>query len=156
MIATTGQVLADAKAEGIVSRNVAESVNRVSVPHVSVPHKDADTCTEAEVSTFLGAIEGHRLAHAWELALSGLRRGELAGLRWLDFDFDAKMLAIANKRVAARGRTVENDPKSAAPRRMLPLQEWLVNVLRSAKAQQAARTLGARGEYWRMGVRSQQ
>lgn len=136
VIATIGQVLADAKAQGIVSRNVAEVVNRVSVPH-----RDVDTYTEAEVSDLLSAVDGHRLADAWGLALCGLRRGEVAGLRWSDIDFDAKTPVIANNRVSAGGRTVENDPKSAASRRRLPLPERLVSVLRSAKAQQAAERL---------------
>ncbi|BBA90817.1 tyrosine-type recombinase/integrase [Mycobacterium pseudoshottsii] len=145
VIATIGQVLADAKVQGIVPRNVAEVVNRVSVPH-----KDVDTYTEAEVSDLLGAIDGHRLAHAWELALSGLRRGEVVGLYWSDIDFDAKTLAITNNWVSAAGRTVENDPKSAASRRTLRLPERLVNVLRSAKVQQAAErlALGANVGEW--------
>ena len=67
-----------AKAQGIVSRNVAELVNRVNKPH-----KPAATYTEAEVQALLAAITDNRLGHAWELALSGLRRGEIAGLRWL-------------------------------------------------------------------------
>ncbi|WP_019970253.1 Arm DNA-binding domain-containing protein [Mycobacterium sp. 141] len=76
VIATVEQVLADAKGQGIVPRNVAELVNRVAAPH-----KQVDTYTEAEVLVLLEAIAGDRLGHAWELALSGLRRGEVAGLR---------------------------------------------------------------------------
>ena len=38
----------------------------------------------------LAAITDNRLGHAWELALSGLRRGEIAGLRWSDIDLEAK------------------------------------------------------------------
>jgi integrase len=55
----------------------------------------------AHRQTILAAISADRLAHAWELALSGLRRGEVAGLRWSDVDFDAKTLAIRNNRVDA-------------------------------------------------------
>ena len=43
--------------------------------------------------------------------LSGLRRGEIAGLRWTDVDLDAKMSSIVNNRVSAGGRPVENDPE---------------------------------------------
>ena len=42
----------------------------------------------------LAAITDDRLSHAWELALSGLRRGEIAGLRWSDVDLDGKTLSI--------------------------------------------------------------
>ncbi|MDR3660856.1 MAG: tyrosine-type recombinase/integrase [Mycobacterium sp.] len=133
VIASIEQVLADAKAQGIVGRNVAELVDRVIKPHASV-----DTYTEAEVQKLLAAIGDDRLAHAWELALSGLRRGEIAGLRWADINLDEKTLAITNNRVAAGGRSVENDPKSGASRRTLPLPDRLISVLRSAKARQAA------------------
>jgi integrase len=136
VIAATEQVLADAEAQGIVSRNVAEHVNRVNKPH-----KPAATYTEAEVQTLLAAINDNRLGHAWELALSGLRRGEIAGLRWSDIDLDAKTLSVANNRVDAGGRVVENDPKSASSRRTLPLPDRLVTVLRSAKARQARERL---------------
>lgn len=58
-----------------------------------------------------------RLAHAWELALWGLQRGEIADLRWPDVDLDGKTLSIANKRVDAVGVAIENDPKSTRPRK---------------------------------------
>jgi integrase len=98
----------------------------------------------------LSAIADDRLGHAWELALSGLRRGEVAGLRWADVDLDAGTLVIANNRVSAGGRTVENDPKSVASRRTLPLPDRLVTVLRAAKARQAAErlALGPIGGAW--------
>ena len=52
--------------------------------------KGIDTYSEAEVSALLSAIGDDRLGHAWELALSGLRRGEIAGLRWSDVDLDGE------------------------------------------------------------------
>lgn len=145
VIASIEQVLADAKAQGIVTRNVAELVNRVAVPHAQV-----DTYTEAEVLVLLRAIDGTRLGHAWELALSGLRRGEVAGLRWADVDLDAATISIVNNRVSAGGRTVENDPKSVTSRRSLPIPDRLVDVLRLAKSHQAAERLaiGPVGGNW--------
>jgi integrase len=136
VIATMDQVLADAEQQGLVARNVAQNLNRVAQAH-----KDLDTYTEAEVQALLAAIEADRVGHAWELALCGLRRGEIAGLRWADVDFDAKTLSIVNNRVMAGSRAVENDPKSAASRRTLPLPDRLVSVLRSARARQSAERL---------------
>jgi integrase len=144
-ISTIDQVLDDAREQRIVKRNVAEYVKRVAVPH-----KDVDTYSETEVLTLLAAISGDRLAHAWELALSGLRRGEIAGLRWSDVNLEDRTLAITNNRVSAGGRTVENDPKSLASRRTLPLPERLVSVLKAAKAKQAVEklALGPDGGPW--------
>jgi integrase len=119
-----------------VARNVADNLNRVAQEH-----KVLETYTESEVQALLAALNGDRLAHAWELALSGLRRGEIAGLRWADIDLANKTLSIVNNRVSAGGRAVENDPKSSSSRRMLPLPDRLVSVLRSAKAKQSAERL---------------
>ena len=44
----------------------------------------------------LAHVKGDRLAHAWHLALSGLRRGELCGLRWSDVDLKAETVTIAD------------------------------------------------------------
>jgi integrase len=126
----------------VVARNVAEHVDAVAVPH-----KGVDTYTEAEVRTLLTALAHDRPAHAWELALCGLRRGEIAGLRWTDVDLDKKMLSIANNRVSADGRAVENDPKSPTSRRTLPLPDRLVSVLRAAKARQAGERLALGASY---------
>jgi integrase len=146
VIAGIEQILADAKAQGIVGRNVAELVNRVSKPH-----RDVDTYTEVEVRKLLAAVADGRLGHAWELALSGLRRGEIAGLRWVDVDLDGKTMAIVNNRVSAGGRAVENDPKSATSRRTLPLPDRLMATLKAAKARQAAERL-ALGAAYRSGA----
>lgn len=131
VLATIEQVLADAKDQGLVSRNVAVLVNRVALQH-----KQVDTYTETEVLVLLAALADDRLGHAWELALSGLRRGEVAGLRWSDVDLETGTLTIVNNRVSAGGKTVENDPKSMASRRTLPLPDRLITVLRSAKSRQ--------------------
>lgn len=136
VIATIDQVLDDAQRQGLVARNVAHSVNRVAQTH-----KDLDTYTEAEVQALLAAIATDRIGHAWELALCGLRRGEIAGLRWKNIDFEAKTLSIVNNRVMAGGTAVENDPKSVASRRILPLPDRLMSVLRTARARQSAERL---------------
>ena len=145
VISTIDQVLADAQAQGLIARNAAALVSRVSVPFSEV-----DTYNEAEVNQLLAAVADDRLGHSLELALCGLRRGEIAGLRWVDIDFDAGTLSVVNNRVAAGGKVVENDPKSAASRRTLPLPDRLMTVLRAAKAKQAAEKLllGSDGGSW--------
>lgn len=139
---TVSMVLTDAQRQGLVPRNVAEHVDPVAVGYRAV-----DTYTEAEVRILLASVAGDRLGHAWELALCGLRRGEIAGLRWVDVDIDAKTLSIANNRVDAGGKAVENDPKSAMSRRTLPLPDRLVSVLRAAKTRQAAERLSTGPSY---------
>jgi integrase len=131
-----GMVLTDAHRQGLIVRNPAEFVT-----HVATKHQDVLTYTETEVRTILESVGDDRLGHAWELALSGLRRGEIAGLRWSDIDFDAKTLTVVNNRTDAGGTVTETNPKTATSRRTLPLPDRLVTVLRSAKARQARERL---------------
>jgi len=100
-----------------------------------------DTYNENEVRILLASIVDESLAHAWELALCGLHRGEIAGLRWADICFEARTLSVVNNRVDAGGHPVENDPKSLMSRRTLPVPGRMVSVLKAAKARQAAEKL---------------
>ncbi|WP_100520572.1 tyrosine-type recombinase/integrase [Mycobacteroides abscessus] len=145
VISTVTQVLEDAREQGIVPKNAAEKVARVSVPDSEV-----DTYTVAEVEQLRKHFATDRIGHAWELATYGLRRGEIAGLRWADIDLTAGTLSVANNRVSAGGATVENDPKSTASRRVLPLPSRLATVLRSAKKRQTVERL-ALGEHYGAG-----
>ncbi|GGF11310.1 site-specific integrase [Subtercola lobariae] len=59
-----------------------------------------------QVRAFLDAIADSRLAPVFELAIfTGLRRGELAGLRWADVDFTKRELVVRQQRVQV-GHTV--------------------------------------------------
>ena len=49
-------------------------------------------------------------------------------------------MSVANNRVSAGGRTVENDPKSATSRRTLPPPDRLVSVLKAPRRRQAVPT----------------
>ncbi|MEB3032297.1 site-specific integrase [[Mycobacterium] nativiensis] len=131
VISATARLLEDAHRQGLVPRNVAVGVTRVASSHQSL-----DTFTPGEVKEFLSSLDDDRLAHAWHLALTGLRRGEIAGLRWSDVNLDAHTLTIVNNRVSAGGHSVENDPKSAMSRRTLPLPDRLVDALRDARERQ--------------------
>lgn len=131
VIAATTRLLEDAYRQGLVPRNIAVGVTRVASSHQSL-----DTFTPGEVKQFLSKLDDDRLAHAWHLALSGLRRGEIAGLRWSDVDLDNATLSIVNNRVSAGGRSVENDPKSFTSRRTLPMPQRLVVALRDARERQ--------------------
>jgi integrase len=145
VISTIALVLDDALDQKTVASNVAAKVTRVSNVH-----KDVDTFTDAEVGQLRKQFAVERIGHAWELALYGLRRGEIAGLRWADISITNKTMAIVNNRVSAGGATVENDPKSQASRRELPLPERLIKVLRVAKKRQTAERL-ALGEHYGAG-----
>src|SRR6201999_26813 len=100
-------------------------------------HAEMQTYTPDEIRRVLRAADKDRNGHLWYLALSGLRRGEIAGLRWDDIDFGAGTLTVARSRVELGGgptTVLENEPKTAASTRPLPLTEALLAVLRRASA----------------------
>ncbi len=105
--------------------------------------REMDTYTPDEIRRVLRTADTDRNGHLWYLALSGLRRGEIAGLRWADVDFDAGTLTIARSRVEV-GTTsvvVENEPKTESSRRTLPCDNGLLAVLRRASARHAQEKL---------------
>jgi integrase len=82
-----------------IPRNVARNV-RTGTPR---PRRFNPLTTD-EARQYHAAAEGHRLAALFELALrTGLRKGELLGLRWEDIDLDAGTASI--RRTLQRTRT---------------------------------------------------
>ena len=133
MLGLLTAALKDQMRQGHVVRNVAELVDRIPADP-----KPPATFTPDELKRVLDHIAGDRYAVAWQLALTGLRRGEVAGLRWSDIDHEAKMIQIATTRLRFGKHMIEETPKSSSSRRTLPLPDHLVAVLRAARAIQAA------------------
>jgi integrase len=85
---------------------------------------------------------------AWTLLLArGLRRGELAGLRWDAVDLDAGSISITRTRVLVDGQPTDSVPKTDAGRRTIPLDSSLVASLKSHKTRQG-RERWAAGPAW--------
>jgi integrase len=142
MLGLLTAVLKDQMRQGHAVRNVAELVDRIPADA-----KPAETFTPAELQKVLDHIDGDRYAIGWKLALTGLRRGEVAGLRWSDIDLEGRTLQIASTRLRFGKHLVEDTPKSRAGRRTLPIPYQLAATLRSARAIQAVDKLMLGEEY---------
>ena len=59
----------------------------------------------------------------------GLRRGEMAALRWPDIDLDKGIVHIHLNRVNAGGKVIERSPKTSAGVRDIDLGDRLVQIL---------------------------
>ncbi|UGT53780.1 site-specific integrase [Nocardia asteroides] len=132
-VETTSWVLDYAIERKFLSHNIARSIK----PKAG-RKKKPQTYTPLEVSNFLNSLEADRNGHLWFLALCGLRRSELGGLRWSGVDFKAKTITVHIGRAAAAGKAVEDDPKTEASERTLPMDDEMVAVLRKARRRQAA------------------
>ena len=66
---------------------------------------------------------------------TGLRRSELLGLRWADFDDNAGTITVSGKalRVPDQGLVRIDETKSAAGRRTIPLPRFAVDMLRARR-----------------------
>ncbi|GGV68684.1 site-specific integrase [Streptomyces griseoloalbus] len=98
-------------------RNVARNV-RTGTPR---PRR-FEPLTAEEARQFLTAAQDHRLHALFELALhTGLRKGELLGLRWTDLDLDEGTAAIRRtlQRTAAGGLTTLPTKTRASERRIV-------------------------------------
>ena len=70
------------------------------------------------------------------MAVTGLRRGEAAGLCWCDIDFTAATLTVS-RQLQENGRgLVVLPPKSIASNRVLALDPWTVQVLAAHRHRQ--------------------
>ncbi|MBO0884311.1 MAG: site-specific integrase [Mycobacterium sp.] len=146
-VATTSMVLDYAIDRKMLSRNVADQVK--AVPR---RRKKVDTYTADEVRKVLDSIGEDRNEHLWHLALRGLRRAEIGGLRWSNVDFAGKALTVEIGRADARnGLVVEDIPKTECSRRTLPMDEDLVQVLRRARGRQAGDKLAVGKAYGKGG-----
>jgi integrase len=127
-------VLDDQVKQGNIVRNVARLVDRVA----AAPSKYR-TLTADEMFTILD--HDCRDRHLWALALYGLRRGEIAGLRWANVDLKAKTVSVVENRVVVGEEVVVDTPKSKASNRALPMPDEVVEVLRAARKRQAEERL---------------
>jgi integrase len=116
------------------------------------PQREMTAWTEAEASAFLASVGSERLSPLWRLALAtGLRRGELCGLRWKDVDLVAGTLSVVSTRVVAAA-VVTGEPKTRAGARVVSLDRETVVALSGWRRRQAEERLAAGGAWTDSGL----
>jgi integrase len=127
------KALGDAQRKGFVVRNVvalADAPTLKNRQEGSIKAWDAD-----QLRMFLDAVGGHRLHPAFHLAAyTGMRRGEVLGLRWCDVDLDAGRVSVRQALVSVAYEVVVSDVKTATGRRTIDLDPITVDVLRGWRA----------------------
>jgi len=95
--------------------------------------------TADELRTFTTATSSHRWAGVWALmATTGMRRGEVLGLRWTDVDLRAATVTIRSTRIRYGTTIVTSTPKTARGNRTIAIGPAAVVALKAWKRTQTA------------------
>lgn len=134
------RALADGMKWGRLTRNVADAADP---PEASAARRDAQQArrfwSAEELSAFLKHAQPHRFYAALYLgANTGMRRGEVLGLRWRDLDLDnpeGPRLSVSQT-VVAPDRKIEFSTPKTGHGRVVSLDPATVEVLRQHRVRQ--------------------
>lgn len=135
--ATLRSALSDAKRKRLVTYNAA-----IDVDLPTVTKAEPQPWTGDELADFLDRAAGHRLGALFEvLAFTGMRRGEVCGLRWSDVDLDAGVLTVREQLVEINGKIIPGKPKTRSGERRIEIGRGTVAVLKAHRKRQAEERL---------------
>ena len=135
----THEVLAialhEAQRRSLVLRNVAALARKPPLPRGYGPQ----WLSRQDAARLLASAPGQRWGSLVAVAAyTGLRAGELCGLRWEDVDLHARALRVVRqRRRGADGAMGDAPPKAAASERVLPLAAPAVAWLEAVRERQA-------------------
>lgn len=128
------KALSDAVDFGVIGSNVAE---RSKPPRPAArPSTEIRAWNPAQLGRFLDAVHGDRLEAAWRLAaMTGMRRGEVLGVRWQDLDVDTARLSVRQSVVSVSYEITISTPKSHQAR-VIDIDEVTCDLLAAHRAAQ--------------------
>lgn len=144
---TLHKALSQAVSDGLIPRNAAD---------VKAPRPAPDEMrplSEAEARAFLEVARGDRFEAVYVLAITtGLRRGELLGLRWDDADLERGTLRVGRALVREGGRHVLGETKTRRGRRRVNLTPRTVVALKAHRKLQLEERVKLAGLYEDQGL----
>src|SRR5918995_1568298 len=141
---TLHKALSQAVSDGIVPRNAADVKAPRPTPEEMRP------LSETEVRAFLDVAResGDRFEALYVLAITtGLRRGELLGLRWDDVSMERSTLRVGRALVREGGRHTLGETKTRRGRRQINLTSRTVSALKAHRRKQLEEKMKLSGLY---------
>lgn len=121
-----------AVAQKIISENPCKNV---SLPKIE--HKEMQTIPAERLQAFLEEAKASGIYEMYYIELStGLRRGELLGLKWEDIDWKNRIIKVRRQVARVNGEIVEAPLKTKNSYRAVSISPQAIEVLK----QQAAKT----------------
>ena len=118
-----------AQEQRIILTNPAEGC---ALPKVE--HREMKTLPVEQLQSFLREAKDSGVFELYYLELAtGLRRGELLGLKWEDIDLEHGDLRVRRQIARINGRVVEAPLKTKNAYRTLPLAEDTISILKEQK-----------------------
>jgi integrase len=143
---TLHKALKQAVHDGLIPRNVTEAVKP---PQIHREEMRPLTPEQAKILLKSVHAEGDRLEALYVMAVTtGLRQGELLGLKWDDVDLEAGTLQVRRTLTTAKGGPVLSAPKTKGSQRSVKLSQTALSALRSHLERQLGE-IDRAGSLWR-------
>lgn len=144
---------------GLLAKSPMDLVDAPSVQRTEMCALDTD-----QSLAFIEAVKDTRYRTPIVVALgTGMRRGELLGLKWGDIDLEAETLTVSRSLTEVGGSIVEKTPKSRRGSRTILMPKFVVQELKQHRTRQTTARLSLglgwsdrdlvfcddKGDYWK-------
>ena len=119
-----------AVAQKIISENPCKAA---ALPKLE--HKEMQTIPSEQLQAFLSEAKATGVYEMYYIELAtGLRRGELLGLKWTDIDWKNGIIKVRRSIARVNGKTVESPLKTKNSYRAVTISSQAIEVLKQQKA----------------------
>lgn len=132
-----------AVSDGLIPFNVIKKAG-IKAPRTAEVDEAVHALTDGQVARLLRVASLHRLYALFVLAVrTGMRQGEILGLRWIDIKWDAREIHVTGqlrhrrKQGDTPGALIRTTTKTKKSRRVIPVGPLLVRTLRAHQTNQA-------------------
>jgi integrase len=106
----------------------ANNMRKVTLPKKT--KKQMSIWTVDQVNQFLNFVKGRRYYCVYAIALlTGMRQGEILGLRWKDINFEKKVISV-RQTLTHYGKDIKDSTKTTSGERSISISEQLIKILK--------------------------